>query len=245
MDSMDDFQFKPITQGLGFHKKPEPMMPAQSSAAESFDLQPTLPRKGYGKSAPLLPEVPTPKRINPESSETVDQILKTIQSKRKLDFAQDKILNKNKISVSPQADVYRATGLDISAALLDLMLVVAAQLLCLIVLLVVTKVDLFANLYNPDAQYMIYWGMGLMFAGITWIYLVGCRAFLGYTAGEWVFDQRVGTPEQMNTLSYIPKVVARTLAVIGTGFVLFPLVSLITGQDVIGRLLGVELFRKA
>jgi hypothetical protein len=124
------------------------------------------------------------------------------------------------------------------------MLVVAAQLLCLIILLAMTKVDLFANLYNPDEQFMIYWGMGLMFAGISWIYLVGCRAFMGYTAGEWIFDQRVGTPEQMNSLSYIPKIIARSFVVILTGFVLFPLLSLLSGQDFLGRMLGIELFRK-
>lgn len=254
MDPLDDFQFKPITKGLGFHKKaekPAPLKRASSIEDNDLELLPPLPRREFGSKATSsannisIPTLNIEESEPTESTPTVDQILKTIQSKRKLDFTKDKTTSKNKILNTPVAAKYKSSAIDASASLLDLMLLIAAQLTGLIILLVVTKVDLFANLYNPDDQYMIYAGLGLMFVGFTWIYLVTCRAFMGYTPGEWVFDQRLGIPEQSQKLSYIPLVAVRSLLVIATGFVLFPILSLLFNRDVLGRMMKLELVRKA
>jgi len=274
MDQTDDFQFKPLTDGLGFHRKSEtqkkfalesvdlstlrPASPrklaeldttleliSQDLAERGYDTQntsftPTLPRK-----APAIPkEAAQPLQTKTSANPTVDEILKTLHDKRKLEFG-ERTTPRNRISTEVGPATFKNTTVEFSAALLDLMLITAANLLCLITLLVVTKVDLFANLFNPNSQNVIFVSLLAMFAAITWIYLVANRAFLGFTAGEWVFDQRLGTPEQLTETSYSLKVAARSLIVIATGFVLIPLVSTLVNRDILGRWMGLELVKKA
>ncbi len=64
------------------------------------------------------------------------------------------------------------------------MLVLAASLLCMIVLLVVTKVDLIGNLSNPDSQGMIYLSTISVFGMAAFVYLTLNRIFIGCTPGE-------------------------------------------------------------
>ncbi len=233
----DEFEFKPLTEGLGFHKKsqekatPKTQMKFQT---ENLDLTiaPPLPRKGFENTQSL-------KRPAAGNTTTVDDILKTLNEKRSVDFAEKAKINE------PAAPVFKTTAWDLSASLLDAMLITAATLLCLIILLVVTKIDLFANLYHPDGQGMVYISLGTLVAGITWIYLVGHRVFLGFTPGEWVFDQRLGKPEELGTANYALKAIARSTLVLLTGFVVFPLISLFTNRDQLGKMLGIELVKRA
>jgi hypothetical protein len=228
-NDQDDFQFKPLTEGLGFHKKSaDKSKVAQASGSGTSALQfrdeasmdltinPPLPRKGFDSTQSLK---------KPAAPSTVDDILKKLHE--------------------PAAPVYKKTAWDLSASLLDAMLVTAATLLCLIILLVVTKVDLFANLYRPDGQGMVYWSLLALVGGVTWIYLVGHRVFLGFTPGEWVFDQRLGKPEELGSSTYAIKAILRSTIVLVTGFIVFPLISFATNRDIIGKLLGVELVRRA
>lgn len=276
MDQTDDFQFKPLTEGLGFHRKSDTqrkfaadpaltgMKPASprklaeldttleeismelsdmgyetgstSNSAANSGVTPTLPRK--------RPEVPATPKVQTPANPTVDEILKTLHDKRKLEFG-ERTTPRTRISSEAMPATYKATTVEFSAALLDLMLIMAANLLCLITLLVVTKVDLFGNLFNPDSQGYIYLSLAVMFAGISWIYLVVNRTFLGFTAGEWVFDQRLGKPEDLKKASYSLKVAARSLIIIATGFVVFPLLSALLNRDILGRWMGLELVKKA
>lgn len=237
IDQDDDFQFKPLTEGLGFHKKsqekPAPKVKFQfdKEATEDLAINPPLPRKGFDSTQPLKKSEPT--------ANTVDEILKTLNEKRSFDFSDKAKLNE------PAPIFYKKSYIDISAALLDAMLVTAATLLCLIILLLVTKVDLFANLYRPDAQGMVYWSLIALVAGITWIYLVAHRVFLGFTPGEWVFDQRLGKPEELGTANFALKAIARSTIVLLTGFLFFPVISFFTNEDYLGKLMGLELMKRA
>lgn len=230
----DDFQFKPLTEGLGFHPKsnlnspPPPKNGAPRFQLEDLELNAPLPRK------------PMTLNSSPQaaSANTVDEILKTLSEKRKFDFSEKSKLHE------PQTITYKPSRFDLSAGLLDGMLVTATTLLCLIILLAVTRVDLFANLYHPDAQLMVYASLALMVAGITWIYLVANRLFLGCTPGEWVFDQRLGKPEQLGTGSYALKITIRTTMVVATGFILLPALSFLINSDLLGKLTGAELLKK-
>jgi hypothetical protein len=231
----DDFEFKPLTEGLGFHKKsqekatPKNQMKFQADV-QDLTINPPLPRKGFDS---------TQNSKKPAPTTTVDEILKTLNEKRSVDFSDKAKLNE------PAAPVYKKASWDFSASLLDALLVTAASLLCLIILLVVTKVDLFANLYHPDAQGMVYWSLVALVAGITWIYLVGHRVFLGYTPGEWVFDQRLGKPEEFGTSQYALKAIARSTVVLVTGLIVFPIISFAMNQDYLGKLFGIELVKRA
>ncbi len=251
-NDQDDFEFKPLTEGLGFHKKTqdrikEPIRDRSAEIPQSLKAQikfqsdldmtitPALPRKGFDSAQSLKRST---LNDSPGNS-TVDDILKTLNEKRGLDISEKTRLNQ------PAQVIFKHSPWDLSASLLDAMLITAATLLCLIVLLVVTRVDLFANLYRPDSSKMVYLSLLAMIAGITWIYLVANRVFNGQTPGEWVFDQRLGKPEELGTSDYALKAVARASLVLVTGFVIFPIISLFTNEDTLGKLLGLELFRRS
>jgi len=234
----DEFEFRPLTEGLGFHKKAQDKPLATPKTALKFQnempdlaIQTPLPRKGFDSTQSLK---------KPPTNNTVDEILKTLNEKKAIDFSSEK----SKLR-EPAPIVYKATPWDISASLLDAMLVTAGTLLCLILLLVVTRIDLFANLYHPDAQGMVYFSLGALVVTVSWIYLVGHRVFLGFTPGEWVFDQRLGKPEEFGTSSYALKAIARSTIVLLTGFIVFPILSFIMNQDYLGKLMGVELVKRA
>lgn len=252
MDPFEEFEFKPLTDGLGFHKKKSATpnkdgMKLSSPGLELIDesstdpLRPPLPRKK--NSASSLP--PTPGSLTEvggdgTTSAAVDEILKTLQKNRRLDFDN----GKKKISAT-EKDEYIPTTWSLSAAMLDGMLIVAASLLCMIILLVVTKVDLIANLTNPDSQGMIYLATGSLFATVAFIYLSLNRIYLGWTPGEWAFDRRIGKPEDLNKAIYSLKVVARSLLVILTGFIALPILSILFNKDLAGTITGARLYKKA
>jgi uncharacterized protein YybS (DUF2232 family) len=177
------------------------------------------------------------------SSAAVDEILKTLQKNRRFEFEENKA--KTKITATATKEEYKKTVWSFSAALLDGMLVIAASLLCMILLLLITKVDLIANLTHPDDQFMIYFATASIFAGVSFIYLTVNRMFMGATPGEWAFDQRVGQPEETASGLYGLKVAARSALVVATGFIVFPILSVLFNKDVAGQITGARLMRKA
>lgn len=251
MDPFEEFEFKPLTDGLGFHKKkaatPEktntPLLKDQGLELieEADPMRSPLPRKPRGGAQ--LPQTPGGlTEVGGDGSAAVDEILKTLQKNRRLDF--DKGVSE-KPSQAKAKEEYKTTTWSFSAGMLDTMLVVAASLLCMIILLVITKVDLIGNLSNPDAQGMIYVATASLFATVTFIYLTLNRMYIGCTPGEWAFDQRIGKPEDLNKAVYSIKVVGRSLLVIATGLVILPLLSMVLGQDIAGSITGARLYKKA
>lgn len=257
MDPFEEFEFKPLTEGLGFHKKKTP--PAkQEVELDAFTSQDLIKDHGLelieeGSVDPLRP--PLPRKAKATGSDltevggatapataAVDEIIKTLQKNRHLDFEKSKVAKRHMNTA--KAEELKPAVWNFSCALLDGMLVVAATLLCMIILLVITRVDLIGNLTRPDSAGMIYLATVTLFAGVSFIYLVVNRIYLGYTPGEWAFDQRVGRPEDVGTMSYLLKVTARSLLTIATGFVVLPILSLIFGYDIAGAITGARLLKK-
>lgn len=259
-DIMDEFEFKPLTDGLGFHKKTQTETPRESRSlgfesenltSSLFNQIPNPPQpKGQSNSQltnPLSTTLPRPQKESAPlttdlPSTTVDEILKTLNQRKRPEFTQAPV--KTKIDATPEEPKFKAAAFDFSAFLLDIMLILAMNLLCLITLLVTTKIDLFANLYKPDAENMIYLSLLALFAGTSWIYLVATRTFMGCTPGEWVFDQRLGLPEETGSAMYSLLVMARATLVIASGAVFFPLLSMIMNRDILGRFMGLQLMKK-
>jgi hypothetical protein len=232
-DPLDEFEFRPITSGLGFQNRKQAALPPQNDPEQVVVsneelLSTPLPRKSLKESTPAS-DLKTP---------TVDEILQSLNKKRTLTFDESK-------RTTPKATLTRTENYNASAILLDTMLVVAGTLACLIILLVVTKSDLVRMLNSPDSVLTVYTGLALLVAGVSWIYLVANRLFLGYTPGEWVFDQQMGRSDQVGTALYGLKIVARSTIVIATGFILFPILSILLNSDVAGLLLNVELQKRA
>lgn len=257
MDPFEEFEFKPLTEGLGFHKKKasaqktvdfdssfEVTKPGVSLnqtglsllEEEAVDpLRPPLPRK------PATPVMPVEPETSPSSS-AVDEILKTLQKNRRLDFE-----NKSAAKIqqqTPKADEYKADVWNFSSALLDGMLVIASSLLCMIVVLMITKADLIANLATPDDGGMIYLSTFALLASVSFIYLLVNRMFLGATPGEWAFEQRIGQPAEITTAMYSVRVLARSALVIVTGFIVLPVLSAILKKDIAGEITGANLLKK-
>ena len=159
-----------------------------------------------------------------------------LNQKRQLDFAEETQKQKAQLKASkPQ----------LFATVLDGMLILAAFLMSLILMLTITKVDLVANLTNSQSSILIYIATAALFTTVTFIYMVVNRAFLGYTPGEWAFDQICGSESDRKDLMYIPQVIARTLLVVFTGFIPLPILSYLFNKDISGKLTGVMLYKKA
>lgn len=246
-DPMDEFQFKPLTEGLGFHKKKDTSGSTTKGAGLSLNLKQAEASMGDLNLTYPLPRK-TPRRetlgggTNSVPNTAVDDILKTLNEKRSVDFADAKKA-KASLRETPVAS-FKSSYFDVSAGILDAMLVVAAVLACLIVLLLVTQIDLVGNLTNPGENFMIYFALLGLVASISWIYLVAHRAFLGATPGEWVFDQQLGSEADQKKAIYGLKVAARSLIVVATGFILFPALSLLFKKDLLGSVFNLSLLKK-
>lgn len=253
-DPFEEFEFKPITEGLGFHNKNKAVAdsaPAGDPLDEIFEKRASLEMLSESPGAETVPEITPALPRKPVSnyvseitpaSQKVDEILKTLNERKRYDFSD---AQKVSAHADPAKSTYTKTTPGFFAATLDGMLITAAYLSCLIVLLLVTKVDLLTNILNPDDQNMVLIGLGGLFATLTWTYLTANRVFLGFTPGEWVFDQTLGRPEDVGSAEYSLKVSLRSAIVIMTGLVLLPVLSMIFRRDLIGALLGVELLKKA
>lgn len=269
-DPFEEFEFKPLTEGLGFHKKAKPMAPAAMGSSSMSSMGPTLPRPPEG----LIPPAPTPSSMKPmpsgmgtatiekpkvrspltpgqrrqpppammddDEGTTVDTILKTLN--KKYDFTEDQQIKAQ--LKAPPAAIWRPDRASFSAIILDTMLVSAGFLGCLMALLMITGADLIGNLLSPDFA-AIAGAMALMYATVAWIYLTASRAFMGFTAGEWVIDQRVGSPEILGSSQYTVKVAVRSTFVVLTGFIFSPIISNLFNADWIGQRLRLEILKKS
>lgn len=256
-DPFEEFEFKPLTEGLGFHRKdkaadlPVPGTKATASVnlppqrtpdfaeetAPSSPLKAALPRKPLS-AMPAITEDNTP------SSSPVDDILKSLQKSRHLEIEKDRRQMKE-IKNPKKQETFKPTVPSLSAGLLDGLLVTAASLLCMIIVLVVTKVDLLANLANPDTEGLVYAATACLFIGVGFIYTVINRIFLGFTPGEWAYDVRLGLPTEQGTAMYAGQVLLRQLLVTATGVFILPILSVIMKKDLAGKVTGLQLQTKA
>ena len=249
-DPFEEFEFRPINEGLGFHRKPKNQNVYQS--ASEFTSRPAHSAPSQNTFSAPLPrhemrtetrrdlgtnfQVPTIEDDSIAKAQTaVNEILKNLNQKRHLEFVSDTEKVKHDLKKSKPY---------FFASILDGMLILAAFLLSMIAMLTITRVDLFMNLSHPETSGFVYMATVGLFFSITFIYMVVNRAFIGYTPGEWAFDQRCGNEEQMHSLMFIPRLALRTSIVMITGFVTLPVLSYLFNKDIAGLIAGVNLFKK-
>ncbi len=232
-DPFEEFEFKPINEGLGFHRKQKKSNPTQPTPNQ-VSFQSPLPRPESLRTQNMqIPQIEDDSISKAQTA--VNEILKNLNQKRQLDFAEENEKKKTE---------YKKSKPQLFASVLDGMLIMAAFLLSLIVMLTITKVDLFMNLSHPQESKVIYLATLGLFLAVHFIYMVVNRAFAGYTPGEWAFDQVCGKENQDLQMSYIPKIILRSLLVTCTGFLILPLLSYLFNKDIAGELSGVSLFKK-
>jgi hypothetical protein len=252
IDPFDEFEFKPLTEGLGFHQKDstikQPIAPSKQikNNLKNLDFQeptnstlfkPTLPRNDF------LSMQQETKKSMPETS-AVDAILQTLHKSRD---KEKKLHAEHHTSFkkAQQSEVWLKTHPLFSAMLLDSMLVTAASLLCMIIVLMITRVDLLRTLTDPDSQGLVYLATFSLFAGVGFIYTVVHRAFMGFTPGEWAYDLRPGSDYQIasggkHLIFLIARQVLNTLC----GLVVLPLIGWIARKDILGMLTQTTLHKK-
>jgi hypothetical protein len=81
-----------------------------------------------------------------------------------------------------------------------------------------------------------------LFLSFFWVYYVATPAIFVYTPGQWAC-QITRTPSVL-TLRWLVRSTLRLLAMFMTGFVLLPLFSWASGQDLEGQLTGVKIISK-
>lgn len=263
-DPFEEFVFRPLNEGLGFHSRTrnsgatgtmngsmrttantDGMASGIGTGRTAGDMTSSMGSTTF--SAPLprpAPTNPRPATFNvpvyeddsiAKAQNAVNEILKNLNQKRQMDFLHE--TEKQKVLLKKSKPFF-------FAATLDGMLIVAAFLLSMIAMLTITKVDLFMNLMSPQTAMPVYMATAGLFLSITFVYMTVTRAFLGYTPGEWAFDQRLGEEDQLGTMTYIPRVVMRTVIVMFTGFITLPVLSYLFNKDIAGQITGLNLFRK-
>jgi hypothetical protein len=233
-DPFEEFEFKPLTEGLGFHRRKSESEPVSTPV---MGLKTPLPRpqttpqvSTKSNSGPVItPRITVPLIEDDSISKAqtaVNEILKNLNHKKQ----QEEIHLKNKKKL-----VWVAATPSFMASFLDGMLILAGFLLMLIAMLTITGADLISNLSHPGENSLIWMATGHLLLSIYVIYMVACRAYLGYTPGEWAFDQRCGSEVQQASAFYIPRVMLRTLIVLATGVLPLTLIGLMTGRDLAGE----------
>jgi hypothetical protein len=233
-NQQDEFQFKPLTKGLGFHPKKETTSLAQTTVSPAAAGLPRTapPPRSLRLDTPLpRPETRKAPTTSP-SSQTVENILKNLNEKNKSLSFQDKGQN-----LSP----YLQTAPSLSAGLLDLLLVTALSLLYLMSLIFTLKIDLIKSVSEGGTT--VWLSTAAVFVVVGFVYFVAQRMFVGYTLGEWAYEQRLGLPEEMKKSTYSLKVFYRQVLIMLTGVVVIPLVSWAMGRD-IGGISGLCTYRK-
>lgn len=124
------------------------------------------------------------------------------------------------------------------AAFLDAMVITGVSALFLVSILLITKVDLMKLLSHTQTDRITQIHLGILYVAVLHLYMLTSRSFFGATLGEWVFDLQLGSESEQQSTFYPLKVMWRALLVSLTGFVLLPLLSILSGRDLSGVLSG-------
>jgi hypothetical protein len=128
---------------------------------------------------------------------------------------------------------YKLAMWSLAASVIDGLLLVAMNLVFMMVFLKIVRTPITAN---------VAFDFALIFVCGTWMYMITTRFFIGCSIGEAACDLRLGKPQERLSRLYFLKVLVRASLVTATGLLLFPVLSLVTGKDLAGKISGVQLF---
>lgn len=127
------------------------------------------------------------------------------------------------------------------AAVVDSLIMVSLACFGLICFRFTTGISLneFLFLVEMNSSEFLWVGMGIIF-----FYMVIQRIFLGFSIGEWACDLRLGEITQRLSRTYGLKVMFRQTLIMATGFLILPILSLISGYDWAGRISRLPIINK-
>jgi len=256
MDPIDEFTFKPLTEGLGFHKKKKDssrdLDKAFKANSESLSLKSVVQSTKIKTHNSTLKSPLPKKEILPSSmtespsKEVIDELVKSFK-KTKISDVNNEVSTPQVIinPVRPQIDeeAFPISWM-MSPFLIDAMLVMALILSALMIVLLVTKIDLLMMLVQNSSDIELWFTFPAIGLGMIFSYMSLTRILLGSSLGEMVFDIQLGTKEQQEQFSYNFLLMGRILLSILTGLIFIPLISLILRKDYLGQLSGIRLYRR-
>ncbi len=80
------------------------------------------------------------------------------------------------------------------------------------------------------------------FLWCSWIYMISLRGIYGSSIGEMACELRLGLPNEHLKPQYLFKVLVRSTAIVLTGVVTVPLLSIILDYDILGKFSGLRLY---
>lgn len=127
------------------------------------------------------------------------------------------------------------------SAILDTLVSIGLGCVLLAVALSITNVNLLALLENTQTDRETIAALATLFIAGGLLYVLASRSFMGATLGEWSYEIRVGSRGERMRWYYPVLVMWRGLIVAATGFIVFPILSLLAGKDVLKYITGLEL----
>jgi hypothetical protein len=235
VDPFEEFEFKPLTEGLGFQKRKineKTSTPPGQLGKEDLDkikLMPPLPTTLNAKSKSA--SIPTKK---PEAK-AIEDLVRTFKKPVNLEVP---LIEKAKRAHD------QIQSWEFMPFVVDFLITSAIGLVGLIISLMTTKIDFMTTFQNPNTDIQFYLALPILFLGLGVVYMLIMRCFVGASIGEIVFDLQTGTTRDQESSLFPLKVLARVLLVTITGFILLPIVSIIFGRDLAGEWTGIPLIRK-
>lgn len=293
MDPLDDFEFKPLTDGLGFHKK---SVSLKEQVKEAGLVEKSLPKTP--PSAPPTHSKDAVAAVSRSAAQALDELMKTLDApsspaavvrQKNLEITEplprpsdkkaatyempmpgssipnhippmpgtDAVISTPKIKInvkqstgtrrsaadSPVSNLV-AVSASVPSAILDAVVVLALTMIFMTALVSVTKVDVLNLMLYSKQDITTQGSLAILYFAVFLMYAVIARSFFGKTLGEWTFDHQMGSAEDQKKSLYPLQIVARALITLATGIVVLPILSMLVGKDLAGRISGVQLYQQ-
>jgi hypothetical protein len=243
-DLFEEFEFRPLSTGLGFHKRNDSSAGGSDPSGTTALVKMPLPRNQAAKTA----ESPLVDNLKAVYQEKASQRIKQnriwdIDDKIIEPFTAQPTAVKGAVSAEGET-AWRKSFFDLTALLIDTVIVSAVFMISLALMHLTAGIDVLSILAANTLDQGLIIAMVVLLAAIGWLYMVSSRAAAGQTAGEFIFDHRLGLPEQYEESSYVWRMCLRTTLMFATGFSIFPLIEEITGKDLLAKLLNLQHYRK-
>jgi len=137
---------------------------------------------------------------------------------------------------------YRLVVFSWAASLIDTLLGFALSMMVILASSLLMKVS-FVHLLNFFHGSLYFLALTCFVASVG-LYKLILRIYLGFTIGEWACGLRLGSPKERISPDYVWRVFLRFAVVFGTGILVLPIMSIVLGQDVAGRISGLYLVEK-
>lgn len=155
----------------------------------------------------------------------------------------DDLFNARKISFhrgsSPVKRRWRLMAWSLAAGVIDLLMMFSLSCVAIGAMVFLMRWQVSLNQFSHTYSLKI--SLAATWLGFYACYLLLLRVFLGCTLGEWACGLRLGEPRHRLSPGYSLKVHFRLFVTMATGVITLPLLSMIFGVDLAGKLSGLPL----